>query len=89
MVGEPHEQCEKANMYDTERWASQVGRCPIDYWRRAEKYLQKEWRSEPRKNDTTRHMEMGKFNSGDHYIRYCLLLEEIVAYFFLAEIYYP
>ena len=34
-------------------------------------------------------MEMGKFNSGDHYIHYCWLLEEIVAYLFLAEIYDP
>ena len=34
----------KAKRYDTERWTPQVGRCPICYWRRAEKRLQKEWR---------------------------------------------
>ena len=34
-------------------------------------------------------MEKGKFNSDYHYIHYCWLLEEIVAYFFQAEIYYP
>ena len=41
---EPHEQYEKAKRYNTERWTPQVGRCPIYYWGRAEKWLQKEWR---------------------------------------------
>ena len=27
-----------------ERWALQVGRCPIHYWEEVEKQLQKEWR---------------------------------------------
>ena len=34
---EPHEQSEKVKRYDTERWTPQAGRCPICYWRRAEK----------------------------------------------------
>ena len=34
---EPHEQYEKAKRYDTKRWTTQVGRCPICYWRRVEK----------------------------------------------------
>ena len=34
---EPHEQYEKAKRYDTEKWTSQVGRCPICYWGRAGK----------------------------------------------------
>ena len=34
----------KGKRYDTERWASQVCRCPVCYWGRAEKKLQKEWR---------------------------------------------
>ena len=34
---EPHEQYEKAERYDTERWTPQVGRCPIRYRRRVEK----------------------------------------------------
>ena len=34
---EPHEQYEKAKWYDTRRWAHQVSRCPICYWRRVEK----------------------------------------------------
>jgi len=33
----PHEQYEKAKRYDTKRWTTQVGRCPICYWRRVEK----------------------------------------------------
>ena len=41
---EPHEQYEKAKRHNTERWTPQVGRCPIYYWGRAEKWLQKEWR---------------------------------------------
>ena len=41
---EPHEQYEKVKRNDTERWTSQVSRCPICYWRRLEKYLQREWR---------------------------------------------
>ena len=28
---------------DTRRWAPQIGRCPICYWERVEKQLQKEW----------------------------------------------
>ena len=39
-----HENYEKAKRYDTERWTPQIGKCPICYWRRAEKKLQKEWR---------------------------------------------
>ena len=31
------QQYEKARSYDTERWAPQVGRCPICYWRSVEK----------------------------------------------------
>ena len=38
---EPHEQYEKTKIYNTERWTPQVGRCPIYYWGRAEKWLQK------------------------------------------------
>ena len=34
---EPHEQYEKANRNVTERWTTQVGRCPICYWRKVEK----------------------------------------------------
>ena len=41
---ELHEQYEKAKWYDTGTLASQVGRCPICYWGKAEKQLQKEWR---------------------------------------------
>ena len=34
---ESHEQYEKAERYDTGRWAAQVRRCPICYWGRMEK----------------------------------------------------
>ena len=37
-------QYEKGKRYNTERWTPQRGRCLICYWRRAEKYLRKEWR---------------------------------------------
>ena len=40
----PTEQYEKEERYDTEIWTHQVSRCPIRYWRRTEKQLQKEWR---------------------------------------------
>ena len=33
---EPYEHHEKAKRYDTERWTSQVVRCPICYWRSGE-----------------------------------------------------
>ena len=33
---EPHEQCEKARRYDSERWTPQLSRCPICYWRSVE-----------------------------------------------------
>ena len=35
------EQDEKAKTHDTRRRAPQVVRCPIHYWRRGEKWLQK------------------------------------------------
>ena len=40
---EPHKLYEKAKRYDTGRWAPQVSRCPVCYWGRVEKQLQKEW----------------------------------------------
>ena len=45
---EPHEQYEKAKRYDTERWTPQVGRCPICYWKRVEKYSRKNEEMEPK-----------------------------------------
>ena len=33
----PHEQYEKAKIYDTDRWTPQIGRCPICYQRTVEK----------------------------------------------------
>ena len=41
---EPHEQCEKAKRWDTERWTPQVVKCPICYWRSVENSLQKDWK---------------------------------------------
>ena len=35
--------------YDIERWTPQVGRCPICYWRRVEKKLQKNEEMEPKR----------------------------------------
>ena len=49
---ESREQCEKAKRYDTERWTPQVSRCPICYWRRVEKQLQKEWRARAKAKTT-------------------------------------
>ena len=37
LLWEPHEQYEKAKRYDTERWTTQVCRCPKCYWRRMKK----------------------------------------------------
>ena len=45
---EPHKQYEKAKRYDTERWTPQVGRCPICYWKRVEKYSRKNEEMEPK-----------------------------------------
>ena len=45
---EPHEQHEKAKIYDTERRTPQIGRCPICCWRRVEKQLQKNEDTEPK-----------------------------------------
>ena len=45
---EPHKQYEKAKRYDTERWTPQVGRCPICYWKRAEKYFRRDEKTEPK-----------------------------------------
>ena len=45
---EPHKQYEKAKRYDTERWTPQVGRCPICYWKRAEKYSRRDEKTEPK-----------------------------------------
>ena len=36
LPGEAHEHYEKAKIYDIGRWTSQVKRCPICYWGRAE-----------------------------------------------------
>ena len=41
---EPHEQYEKADRYDTGRRTWWVSRCPLCYWRKVEKWLQKEWK---------------------------------------------
>ena len=43
-----HEQYDKGKKYDTERWTPQVGRCPIYYWRRLEKYSRKNEEMEPK-----------------------------------------
>ena len=43
MPQEPHKDHEKAKIYDTERWAPPVGRCPICYLGKVEKQFQKEW----------------------------------------------
>ena len=40
---EPHEHCEKAKKWDTERWTPQVGRLPYD--------TGKDWRNSFRKNE--------------------------------------
>ena len=45
---ESHEQYEKAKRYDTERWTSQVSRCPICYWRRVENNSRKNEEAEPK-----------------------------------------
>ena len=34
--------------YDTERWTPQVGRCPVCFWRRAEKSSKKDEEAEPK-----------------------------------------
>ena len=48
LSSELHKQYEKEGKkkrYGTDRGTPHVSRCPISYWRRAEKYLQKEWRA--------------------------------------------
>ena len=40
----PMNNMKRQKKYDTERWTPQVNRCPICFWRRVEKQLQKEWR---------------------------------------------
>ena len=42
---EPHKQYEKAKRFDTGRWVPQVSRCPICYWEKVEKHLQKRIKS--------------------------------------------
>ena len=64
---EPHERYEKVKRYDTGSWAPQAGRCPICYWRRAEKWLQKEWIE----SHELKWTGMGAFNSDNHYMYYC------------------
>ena len=45
---EPHDQYEKANRYDTERWTPQVSRGPICYWRRVQSNSRKNEETEPK-----------------------------------------
>ena len=45
---EYYEQYKKAERCETGRWAPQISRCPICYWRRAEKYSKKNEEAEPK-----------------------------------------
>ena len=65
---EPHEQYEKAKRYDTEKWTSQVGRCPICYWRRQQRNNSS--RNEEVEPQQKRH-QIVDVSGGESKVQYC------------------